>query len=348
MFLLLFLYILITILLNDRFDDSGFLSKLIIVPIIILLSLPLRNENYKKPLYGFLIGSGLLLMLSLFKLISHYFEHQSLKLDVGREINVILMGERPFLGFIYLLSFILCLYLWRIEKIKHLKIALLVGCLVFSSFILFISARLSILSLIIVLFFSVFYTVHKKRNFLIILGAVSIIGLLVFLNPNFTKRFTAGFEQKEFNVEKLITLEPRSHIWECAVEVGDPKSLPIMGFGFRNTIDKLSECYASRTKFLNEDHKSYFVKSRFNTHNQFLNFYLSSGVISMILFVLFFAFLFKSNYSNYITFSLVLALFLFCCFENVLSRQIGAMLFGTVYAMLNLLKTHNNHTRHTD
>lgn len=331
--------VLIGMLRVARWEDFNFLTKILIIPVLFILSLPVKD--YKRPLYFFLLGSGSLLLISSVNLLQHYCLHNELKLDVGSHVNQLLMGERPYLGFIYLISFCISIFLIKREKNNPLmKKLLYVSAFIFSVFIILISARLSILSLVIILACSFFFTKNKQRTFFISAGTILLMGLFTILNPNFISRFTAGFEQKEFNIDKIISMEPRSHIWECSVSIGK-KNIPILGYGFRNTIEKLTNCYAERKGFLNEPHKAYFVASKFNTHNQFLNFYLSSGIFSLIAFMSFFFYLFKSNYSTYTTFALVLALFLFCCFENVLSRQLGAMLFGVIISFLFLI-CHNS------
>lgn len=331
---ILIIVVLTGIIINNRFEDFNFFTKILIIPFLLIVSIPIKN--YRLPFYAFLMGSGSLLTMSLFNLTKHYLMYQGIKMDVGSEVNLLLMGERPYLGFIYLISFVCCVYLIKSEKNKLIKNILLFASIVFCLFILFIAARLSILSLMLILGSVIFFTQKKKRTFFISLGLISALGIFAFLNPNFINRFTAGFKQTEISIDKIISMEPRSHIWECSASIGNLNDVSFLGYGYRNTIDKLTECYSNRDKFENEHHKAYFVESRFNTHNQFLNFYLSNGIMGLLAFLFFFMMLFKFNYSNYSTFSFVLALFLFCCLENVLSRQLGAMLFGVVISFLFL------------
>ncbi|MBA5629202.1 O-antigen ligase family protein [Moheibacter lacus] len=291
------------------------------------------------PLYAFLIGSTSLLLLSVIKLGLHYNSYQNLNLDVGAKVNELLMGERPYLGFIYLVSFCVCLYLVRYQRKKRIKIFHYLLCLIFCIFILFISARLSILSLLIIIGVAVFYAKNKKRTLLISLGGIVVMAFAGVLNPNFISRLTAGFEQDKLEIQKIILLEPRSHIWQCSAKIVKSNSATWMGLGFKNSINQLEDCYLTHENFLNEEHRKFFVKSRFNSHNQFINFYLSSGIFSLIVFLIIFVMLFKSQYKNYVSFALVLALFLFCIFENVLSRQLGAMMFGVVLSILSMIKT---------
>ncbi len=331
-YLSLIFFVLVGILVRGSWEDFGFLNKILIVPVLVILSIPIKD--FKKPLYAFLIGSGSLLLISVLNIIWHFLTYHTFKMDVGGEVNKILMGERPYLGFIYLLSFCVSIYLLKFEKNKWVKKILYLSTFVYCLFIILISARLSILSLAIILGVFFFYTKNKKRAFFISFGGILLVVIMALVNPNFISRFNAGFESVEMKLDKMIAMEPRSHIWECSASIGKFNNVPWMGYGFRKSIENLSECYRMRTKFENDHHKAYFVKSRFNTHNQFLNFYLSAGIFCLGSFLLFFLFLFKNNYRDYTSFALVLALFLLCCLENILSRQLGAMLFGVVITFL--------------
>ncbi|HUH34620.1 MAG TPA: O-antigen ligase family protein [Moheibacter sp.] len=339
------IYLLISLILtiglgiiaHERWEDISFLIKIITIPIILILSLPIKD--HRIPLYSFLISSFTLLLISIINLTFHYFTYHSLNLDVGADVNKLLMSERPYLGFIYLISFCLSLYLKRFQKSKWSKILLNIMAVIFSAFILYISARLSILSLLIIIGSSVFYAKNKKRTFLLSFGSMLTLAAFGFLNPNFISRLTAGFSQDKIEMQKVIQLEPRTHIWECSYNISQSDSMTFWGLGFRNTIKNLKDCFSTHDKFLNKGQQKFFIDSNFNTHNQFLNFYLSSGFLSLLLFLILFFVLFKIYRGNYYSFALILALFLFCIFENVISRQIGAMLFAIVlYLAHSILK----------
>lgn len=325
-FIALILWTLSGIVLQQHWKDFSFFTKIFSVLLLFVLSLPI--QNIKQPLVSFIISSCSLLLISGSKLLFHLMKFGNLKLDVGRNVNDLLMGERPFLGFIYLISFCICFYLFKNTDNRKTKYLLLGGMALFIAFILIISARLSTLSLIIILGLLIFYSVNKLKS-LIYIG-IGMVGIALFLttNPTFKSRLTAGFEQENLSIQKVMSLEPRYHIWSCSYEILETNTLPILGYGFRKTIDNLTNCYEHRKELENEEHRQYFVNSRFNTHNQYLNFLLSTGIVGLILFLGFIGSLMKHAYKAYYTFSVVIALSLFCLFENVLSRQLGAMLFA--------------------
>lgn len=330
-------FVFLGILINQRFGDLSFAFRLLLPVALVILSFPLKDK--KKPLYFFLGGSLGMLLISVINLVIHYIKFNSLKIDVGDEVNSLLLGERPYLGFIYLTSMLVCIYLQKSELNKTRRTGLLILAAIFAGFIIFISARLSILSLLLILSISVFYSKNKIKTLFGSLGAGLIIVLVLVFSPNFVKRLTAGFEIDATKFENVLQLEPRYHIWECSAQIIKDNGSPVLGFGFRNTIDYLADCYAHRDKFQNEEHQAYFVNSRFNTHNQFLNFLMSSGWLSFLIFAAFFFLMLFKNHKSYLPFAMVSALFLFCIFENILSRQLGAMLFGLIIVFVGLINS---------
>src|SRR5690606_33030693 len=103
-----------------------------------------------------------------------------------------------------------------------------------------------------------------------------------------SKRFFIGDEKVNF-----ITAEPRYYIWDCAYTImsDNPKEI-VFGKGYYQTENDLALCYQQKENYLDAEHKQWFIDSKFNTHNQFLDFYLSQGIIVLCLSLLFFCYLF--------------------------------------------------------
>lgn len=325
---------------NKRWEDFSFLKKLFIVPVIYILSIPIKN--HRKPIYFFLFGSFSLLLGSLIKLSNYYLTNGKLNLDVGSEVNLLLLGERPFLGVIYLTSFCISIYSISQFKNKKIKFGLAVLSVLFCGFILFISARLSIVTLLLITLSTLFYMKNKRKAILLSSTGLVLLVIAGFLNPNFISRLTAGFEQDKFDFQKIIQLEPRTHIWQCSADIIKSGEVGFTGMGFRNTVIHLENCFATHDGFFNEGQREFFLESKFNTHNQFLGFYIGSGIFSLLAFIALFIILFQSNYRNQFAFSLVLIIFFFCVFENVFNRQLGVMLFGVVIYILSAVNSHKN------
>src|SRR5690625_7972735 len=93
----------------------------------------------------------------------YYLTKGNLNLDVGSEVNLLLLGERPFLGVIYLTSFCISIYSISQFKNKKIKFGLAILSVLFCGFILFISARLSIVTLLLITLSTLFYRSEESR-----------------------------------------------------------------------------------------------------------------------------------------------------------------------------------------
>lgn len=344
LFLILSVLIFIEALVFNRQDDFKYAERLIIIPILVLFSFPL---NKRKPvLLAFLIGATILMMTSYFRILGFVFNSGKFDFSVGEFINQILLGDRPYVGFVYVVGILLSIYFMRIGTMKKHKALWLCIALLFFLLILIISARMSLLSLVLIAFSSFFFVKNWKIPALISTGLIFVIFLLIKLNPNFVDRFYAGFKQENYTLEKMLIMEPRYHIWGCSNKIANEKAVFLKGIGIENTAAELVECFKQHELFKNEEHRQYFINSRFNTHNQFLNFYLGTGIFTTVLFAMFFLLWIRENRRNYVVFSLILALLMFCWVENVLSRQMGCLLFGFVWVASILISKRENRIPH--
>lgn len=333
-FTALVLLIFIETLIFMRWDDVKFFTKILSVPVIVLLAIPVKNKYL--PLLGFLIGALVLMFTSYLRILGYYFQNEGFEFSVGKFINEVLMGDRPYVGFVYVLSILLCVYFSLNTKKKIYRILLIFTAVLFFVLVLLISARLSMLSLACLVLLSFFYTKNWKIPITLVLGIIVSVFLLIKFNPNFVDRFYSGFKQEKYTLENAMIMEPRYHIWDCAIDlVKEEKGAFWKGIGFQWTTDYLVDCFHTHDNFKSSDHRQYFIRSRFNTHNQFLGIYLSSGFLALCLFFSFFIMSFFKSRKNYFAFASILVLFLFCLVENVLSRQMGCLLFGFVWIISN-------------
>lgn len=326
----LLLVILVETLVFMRWEDLKFFTKFLIIPVIFLLAIPVKNKRFS--FLGFLAGASFLMVSAYLRILGYYFQNDGFEFSAGKFINEILMGDRPYVGFVYVISILLCVYFFINTKKKVYKVILSFSGFLFFALILIISARLSLLSLICLMVLSFFYTKKWKLSAILVLGLGLSVFLMFVFNQNFIDRFYSGFKQEKYTIENALIMEPRYHIWDCAIDlVKEEKTAFWKGIGVQWTTDYLVDCFHSHENFKSAEHRQYFIKSRFNTHNQFLGIYLSSGFFALFLLFSFFGISFFQTRKNYFAFASILALFLFCLVENVLSRQMGCMLFGFVW-----------------
>lgn len=251
----------------------------------------------------------------------------------GNEMIEILKIHRPYLGFYILLNIIFSFNLYNTAKHKLYKFLYgLVICVLFA-FISLISARLSILSFIIItITYILFYlkiSFIKKVSF----SLISLISLfcLVYTNPNIRERLNHN------NIELLIDYEPRVVIWESVYNIkhnDDFKSF--LGYGNYQLIeDYLVINYEILID--KKDKKDYYVSERFNTHSQFFDYFLFGGYPALLLFLFFCLTSLWITRKNFYSFAIVLAFILFFLVENVFHRQLGCYLF-ILYFIISLRK----------
>lgn len=332
-YILVLLVLIITIqsvILGTR-GDLIFVNRLILILIIIILSIPINQKLV--PIYAFLSGSSILLLVSSVKLLSLFIISGKVDMTVGEHVGSVLLGDRPYVGYIYVISFCLCLYISTI--ISKSKFLFYTAAIIFLVFIVIISARMSLLSVGIIILFYGFYTKNVKGFGLIILIASLFFVLMLTFNKSLKKRFFITNHDHKW--EQLIKFEPRVFIWDCGYNIYLQNKSYLFGKGFVNINNQLRTCYSGRTDFINESQQDFFVRSNFNTHNQFLNFLISTGIPSFLLFMIFFAIWLKENIKNYYACILVCAIFLFCLVENVLSRQMGVELFALTFIFSSLI-----------
>jgi O-antigen ligase len=324
------------------FIDWNIYKKYIILFLLPVLFLKVKRAEVIKA--GVVVSAMICVAAGFFLAARFYVAYGYLPFTSGDTVNSLLLMERPYAGFFTVAAAIFSFELAGYYT-KHRKLFITCGIAAIL-FIITISARISFLTLIFVAgLYIVFYmriAVAKKAMFV----GVCLAGVaLVF---TFNKNLASRFFIKE-NLEQSIQAtdyEPRLVIWPCAYNMALRDDFNVL-FGFpdhKTIVNNYVECF-SETIDYNESKKEYFVTSKFNSHNQFLDFYLSSGLIGLLLFSAFiFILLYKVKSSFYDT-ALLLSLVLFLFVENVLHRQTGCYIFsifGALLMMRNKLDNEKN------
>lgn len=323
--ILVFIFVIIlNTLLFQRWEDFSVILRLFYIPLILVLSLPIKNIN--TCLKFFVLGSFSLLFLSSILIGIKVIGDYSFSLANGANVNDLLLGHRPYLGFMYLMATFFSFYLATKSKIRKLQFLYSALGICFVSFLFLIAARLSVISVLISLFLALFYFVKKikkQRKWLLIIPIILLVLFGCFSN-NLAKRFYI----KDKNIS-FILAEPRYYIWDCVYSIMPNNTQDIIfGKGYKQIENELISCYQQKDDFLDAEHKQWFIESKFNTHNQFLGLFLSQGIIVLGLSLGFFIYLIMITRNNFFSFSLVIAFLLFFMVENVLVRQFGCLLLS--------------------
>jgi len=298
--------------------------------VILLTTLFFIQVSVKKLTIGFLLMSLIALLVAAFNTATYYMNFGEVPFSNGSVINKILVIERPYFGFLCLLSLLLSLYAGTIYK-KH-KIILYIYAAICLGFILFIAARLSLLSVVLISLVYIFFFSAlsvQKKTFLILCG-VLILSTSLFYNKNLTNRVFTNI-----NKESLQIYDPRVVIWTCAEEIATEKTFnPIIGgesYVWLNA--QFKACYLTKNND-DQERKNWFVFKGFNAHNQFIDFYLIGGIIGLFLFTLFVIYMLYISKTDFFALAITGSLSLFFIFENVFHRQLGCYLIAFVIAFV--------------
>ncbi|MBK5279570.1 MAG: O-antigen ligase family protein [Bacteroidia bacterium] len=217
---------------------------------------------------------------------------------------------------------------------KGLTIAFL--CYLFS-FLFLLSGRASIVATSLILIAAVFwFFLRMKRLYYGLMAATSIViisGLLVYNLPIVKERFFDAFGLDKTstwvygdpqNSKKLP--EARIIKWQSAFHI--VKGNWLFGVGIGDVQDELNKEYEA-VGFLSG------VSERFNTHNQFLQTWVGTGLLGSIALLSTFFYNFRNaiRTRNYLFLSF-LVLFILCSItESTLERQAGALMY-TLFSCL--------------
>lgn len=325
-------YLIFQAVFNFTFiQDSSLYSRFGYLVIMPFLVLKVKNRQLIKLVAILSINSTII--FSLFKIAKFYSKFHFLPLSDGWATNAVLLLERPYAGIFSLICIVLSLEQLILKT--RFRLIYLASLLLSIFFIFLISIRISILSLIaITAIYGVFYlkVSIKKKILSFSIGTLLFLSFIM-LNPNIAKRFFV-----EESINKSITqfkeLEPRVIIWDCAYQVTQQKDFSVL-FGttsYTNMKESMLSCYDDSIQ--DYSRKQWFLFRKYNTHNQYLDFYLIGGVLSLILLFLFLYFYIVKNRSNFFAIAIISSFFIMMSVENIFHRQFGCLIFAIFVVLI--------------
>ncbi len=324
------IYVLYLLSFFFKFDSS---SKLIVrslgfvfIPALFLIK-KFSLQEVKYFVYSFLFFQLLHLLyvdfiVFQYHLLSHNKSFESFNALVENKFIV----ERPYFSLNCLLSILCIKFLIDYTKIKRAILYVFIILLIFTLFI--IAARLA-MGVSVLLCFFIFL---KEKKVIYFLGFVIILFVIVLSNKYTIQRLA---------IEKG---EPRIVIWKCAKEIVDQKTFNyFIGTFSSEKVDKdLIDCYNSEE--VSNGPYWWIGKNNYNynTHNQYIWFFVSYGLLGLSMFLGIFGVHFWNflKNKNAYSFFFILIFSFQSLFENLLSRQLGIYLF-LWFCYLFIIQTEN-------
>lgn len=185
--------------------------------------------------------------------------------------------------------------------------------------------------------YKVFKGTSKKKIILAFLSISLLIITTIFVFPKVLNRFKSIAQisyrldnpnplnhfNGTYSKDNWDGLSARLAIWECSWSA--IKKQPLFGFGVGDVRNELKIVYHEKNFILGES-------QGYNTHNQFFDVFLTTGIVGLIVFTLVMFSILKISIQqkNLIITSLLIILILSMLTENILNRNQGVMIVGLI------------------
>lgn len=309
------------------------LSFLVCPLCVFLSSFKINKQELKNLTWVFVAGcfilalKGLLMYIFVDSYHQYDFQHD-LIFRYRQEFNTN-TKIAPTYASIYF-AFALILVVLQLNEIKKKKAVLLIlSGFVFINLI-FLSAKMPIVAFgIVFILLLVRKQVliklgnAKRWGMIVILAVLAISSLLLFTRWN---ELITGISYQT-NAETENSVGIRKGIFKCAVDLSGEYYL--LGVGPQHLQKKLNECYY---QFEGND----FDRHEFNTHNQYFDSLLSSGIVGLLvlLTVLLVPLYHSIQLKDPILFSFIILVGICMLTENILNRQAGVVFYAFFNAIL--------------
>ncbi|WP_439128209.1 O-antigen ligase family protein [Polaribacter sp.] len=325
------------------FDNKGGESKqiletslsILVIPIIFSLLIP--SYDFKKKIILkfmklFLLSSSLyaLIVMTFIFLDTETYYYSDWYTNKARTLieKLPLIGQHPIYASIYsAVSMFFVFYLTPIKRdwVSKRTIYYFLCFTINLIFLILLSSRGVIIAFLFSGFFVFIFKLKKNKHkiYLILLFSIVIVS---FFQYNRRMKELINFDTYA-KVDSNFSNSYRFQIYKCSYKL--LKENYITGYGIDNVQLKLNECYKENN--LNE------MVDKYNSHNQYLDIFLKTGIIGFSLLLVFFI----SNYTiankHKNNLALLILIFYSIVFltENILVRQSGIILFYFLIIFFN-------------
>lgn len=318
---------------QEAFTDLKVKLYLLLIPVFWTAGITLTRNEVKKVLYCFVISCILFAIFALSVAVYYYIttgENKFYYLDLLSFTFMHPSYIGMFEAFAFIIISIDLIKNWQLLNSKRKWLYLFV-LLFLTLFIFLLTAKMAIASLFI--FGNIAFFILAKNNLgrnyaILIILSCNIIALTALLSLPYTReRFKLLFTYDE--VAYANSVNSRSEIWKASMEVA--KQHPLIGTGSGDAEKALTETYA-RNGFEKGVTESY------NTHNQYLQVLVETGIIGLLLFTAFLVFCIRVAIldKNYLYLSFLLLFMVNIFTESMLKTQSGVVFFVFFNSLLGL------------
>ncbi|WP_179344642.1 O-antigen ligase family protein [Winogradskyella ursingii] len=347
-FILPFLLYVVSLLWAEDFHRGiNFMSKTLaffVIPVTIFILRPFTNTAQIKRFIQIFICSSVtsVLITAIFLLINIeniLNQHDSYWINIRLRESIELVpiiGEHVIYFSLLMATALILIFYNRFKKawVNFTFILILIAGIALAS------SKGVILSLLAVGLIAIYQNIRSKKQALLVV-VVSLIGfsVLVYISP-IKSRINEIVESRYVYPQEEVynSYNLRMAIYNCSFSLLE--KTPLYGFSPADTQSRLNECY---TKFKTQA----FDEFNYNTHNQYLDYFLSFGPFGLLLILISFSFFLRIAILNKDKeyFSFLILFYLVFLTENILIRNTGIVLFTTfncLFAFSNVFLHKNN------
>ncbi|WP_439882424.1 O-antigen ligase family protein [Pontibacter sp. MBLB2868] len=232
------------------------------------------------------------------------------------------------------------------------KIKVKIGFLLFAtSVVLFTGllltySRMALLSLVfIVALWSVYYVISQRKITLLLLGLLSLlITVKIVYDSHFLNRRLVELVNtpiKEPGPNDMNSVSVRYGQIYCSLQI--LRENPVLGVGIGDTQNQLDNCYTNR------NYHPTFIEGKLNTHNQYLDAAISSGIVGLLVLLFVYGNLIYLFFNSKIYSALffVALMVLSSLSESVLNSFKGVVLFSFFCSVFIALANRSNNEAKT-
>lgn len=214
------------------------------------------------------------------------------------------------------------------DKLLKVSIVLLIAILIFFLLILLKKGPI-IVTFLMLLTIALLYKRKKIITFIAII--LTLFSLTIILSPSLSSKFKELLNIENIDSGTENSTNIRYSIYNIAIE--KIKHSPFFGYGIGDYNNELIKEYKNKSEVLFE--------GRYNSHNQYLSFALSIGLVGLLVFItaLVIHALQAVNCNNYILLLLIIGFALMMTFENILEREDGVIFFSFFLNFFSFFKS---------
>ena len=333
LFAALVLFLVLNSWFSGRFaEDFNIITKVLIGLGLAILYIPVAD--IRKINSAVILSSLAAIVFSVYNFVLITDATGRFALGDSPQVVESLLIDRLYLGMLSVFSILISLQ--GIKKTFHPNNNYyLANILINLAFIVLIASKIALVALFVILLVRQFY--GKRNIWKFGVAGLAIVGIAILFFVVREQKNDHLYQTEKYRnipgfLENSMTYDLRAVVWQCAAKIAGEEGFTLGGIGFVTTERRLVECYATDISNLKKREK--FIAEEYNTHNQFLDFYLGAGFIALLLFVLFLVSGFFSTRHFFFSIAMLLVLVVYSLVEDLFHRQIGAYYVGFILISL--------------